>query len=277
MSEREKIHSQLVDGLATQLEILRLTKTQGLPEPAYVPDMEVAQERVDSASSEPAADLGSLLHQPEVAAEIASSAVLSGDAAALEAPSAASSDPKAELSAIREDLGECTRCKLHQGRSNIVFGQGSPEAQLVFVGEAPGYEEDKQGLAFVGKAGELLTKMISAMGYTRDEVFICNIVKCRPPKNRDPQPDEVTACEPFLKAQLAVLQPVAIVALGKYAAQTLLQVSTPISRMRGQWREYQGIALMPTFHPAYLLRNPSGKKDVWQDLQEVMRLLGKTV
>jgi uracil-DNA glycosylase family 4 len=176
---------------------------------------------------------------------------------------------------IRQELGDCKRCKLCSGRTQIVFGSGNPKAELVFVGEGPGADEDQQGVPFVGKAGQLLTKMIEAMKLTRDEVYICNVVKCRPPENRNPEPDEIAACEPFLKAQLASVQPKVIVTLGKFAAQTLLRDQTAITRLRGQWREYEGVPLMPTFHPAYLLRVPTEKKLAWGDLQEVMKRLGK--
>jgi DNA polymerase len=179
------------------------------------------------------------------------------------------------LDEIRRNLGDCRRCKLCEGRKNIVFGSGNPRAELVFVGEGPGADEDAQGVPFVGAAGQLLTKMIEAMGYRRDDVYICNVVKCRPPNNRNPEPDEVTACEPFLRAQLQAVQPKVIVALGKFAAQTLLRDTTPITKMRGNWREYEGIKLMPTFHPAYLLRQPAEKKKAWEDLQQVMKFFGK--
>ncbi len=179
------------------------------------------------------------------------------------------------LDQIRRELGDCQRCKLCTGRKNIVFGSGNPRAELVFVGEGPGENEDLQGQPFVGAAGELLTKMIEAMGFNRDLVYICNVVKCRPPGNRNPEPDEIQACEPFLRSQLLAIQPKVIVALGKFAAQTLLRDSTPITKMRGQWREYQGVKLMPTFHPAYLLRNPAEKKAAWSDLQQVMKLFSK--
>ncbi|HEY0840062.1 MAG TPA: uracil-DNA glycosylase [Vulgatibacter sp.] len=179
------------------------------------------------------------------------------------------------LQQIRDDLGDCRRCGLCAGRRNIVFGDGSPSAELVFVGEGPGEEEDRQGLPFVGAAGHLLDKMIEAMGYRRDEVYVCNVVKCRPPGNRNPLPEEVAACEPFLRAQLAAIRPKAIVALGKFAAQALLRDETPITRLRGTWREYEGIPLMPTFHPAYLLRAPAEKRKAWDDLQQVMARLGK--
>jgi DNA polymerase len=179
----------------------------------------------------------------------------------------------AVLEQVREEIGECTRCKLHKGRKSIVFGVGSAEARLMFVGEAPGEEEDIQGFPFVGKAGQLLTKMIEAMGLRRDDVYICNTVKCRPPNNRNPEPDELAACEPFLKGQLAAVKPEVIVTLGKFAAQALLRDQTPITRLRGQWREYAGIPVMPTFHPAYLLRSPGEKARVWEDLKQVMKKL----
>ena len=177
------------------------------------------------------------------------------------------------LEAVRTELGECTRCKLHKTRTNIVFGVGSPEARLMFVGEGPGEDEDLQGYPFVGKAGQLLTKMIEAMGMQREDVYICNTVKCRPPNNRNPEPDELLACEPFLKGQLGAVKPEAIVTLGKFAAQALLREQTPITRLRGQWREYEGIPVMPTFHPAYLLRSPAEKGKVWDDLKQVMKRL----
>jgi uracil-DNA glycosylase len=179
------------------------------------------------------------------------------------------------LAMIREEIGECQRCRLAGGRKNIVFGVGNPQAHLVFVGEAPGADEDQQGEPFVGKAGQLLTKMIEAMGYAREDVYICNVIKCRPPGNRNPEPDEVAACEPFLKKQLAALRPRMIVTLGKFAAQCLLRDDTPISRLRGNFRTYEGITLMPTFHPAYLLRDPSKKKEAWTDLKAVNAALKK--
>jgi len=183
---------------------------------------------------------------------------------------ARASDEAPRLDEVRRQLGDCKRCKLCSGRKNLVFGVGNPKARLVFVGEGPGAEEDTQGIPFVGAAGQLLTKMIAAMGYGRDEVYICNVVKCRPPGNRNPEPDEIQACQPFLEAQLNAIRPSVIIALGKFAAQTLLRTDTPITRLRGQWREYVGIPLMPTFHPAYLLRSPAEKKSAWMDLQAVM-------
>jgi uracil-DNA glycosylase len=182
--------------------------------------------------------------------------------------------PVVSLEDVRAQMGECTLCKLHKGRHTIVFGVGSPNARLMFVGEAPGEDEDLKGEPFVGKAGQLLTKMIEAMGLRREDVYICNTVKCRPPNNRNPEPDELAACEPFLKGQLAAVKPEVIVTLGKFAAQALLRDQTPITRLRGQWREYEGIPVMPTFHPAYLLRSPQEKVKVWEDLQRVMGKLG---
>jgi DNA polymerase len=175
---------------------------------------------------------------------------------------------------VREELGDCQRCKLARGRQNIVFGQGSPQARLMFVGEAPGFEEDVQGLAFVGKAGQLLTKIIEAMGLTRDEVYIANVIKCRPPENRNPEPDEILACQPFLQKQIQSIRPRVIVGLGKFAGQWLLKTAEPISRLRGRLGDYEGIRVMPTYHPAYLLRNPAAKKDVWEDMKVVRGLLG---
>ncbi len=180
------------------------------------------------------------------------------------------------LLGIRQELGDCTRCKLAAGRHRLVFGVGNPAAELVFVGEGPGEDEDRQGEPFVGRAGQLLTRMIEAMGYARGDVYIANVVKCRPPGNRNPEPDEIEACEPFLRAQLAAIRPRVIVALGKFAAQTLLRESTPISRLRGRWTAYEGVKLMPTFHPAYLLRSPEEKKKAWEDLQLVMKELGRS-
>jgi uracil-DNA glycosylase family 4 len=175
---------------------------------------------------------------------------------------------------IREDLGECTRCKLHKHRHTIVFGDGNPKAELVFVGEGPGADEDAQGLPFVGRAGKLLTQMIEAMGLQRKDVYICNVVKCRPPENRTPEEDEITTCSPFLLRQLEVISPKVIVCLGAVAAKTLLKTNRGVSQFRGQWLDYRGRKLMATYHPAYLLRNPNAKGEVWKDLQKVMAVLG---
>jgi uracil-DNA glycosylase len=178
------------------------------------------------------------------------------------------------LERIREDLGECTRCRLHKQRNKIVFGQGNPRAELVFVGEGPGHDEDVQGLAFVGRAGKLLTQMIEAMGLTREQVYICNVVKCRPPENRKPEDDEVATCSPYLYRQLDVIAPKAIVCLGGTAAQELLKTKDSISRYRGTWFDFRNTKLLATYHPAYLLRNPNAKGEVWKDLQKVMAHLG---
>lgn len=180
------------------------------------------------------------------------------------------------LEELRAEIGDCRRCKLCQGRTQIVFGVGNPQAELVFVGEGPGRDEDLQGEPFVGRAGRLLTEIITkGMKMRREDIYICNVVKCRPPENRNPEPDEVAACEPFLIRQLELIKPRWIVALGTFAAQTLLKTKTPISRLRGNWHTYQGIKLMPTLHPAYLLRNPADKRLVWQDIQAVLREMGR--
>jgi len=173
------------------------------------------------------------------------------------------------LEEVRQELGDCQRCKLYAGRTHLVFGVGNPAADLMFVGEAPGADEDAQGIPFVGRAGQLLTKIIEAIDLSRDQVYIANILKCRPPGNRDPEPDEVQTCEPFLFQQIEAIQPRIIVALGKYAAQNLLRTKTPISKMRGEFVRFQNCWLLPTFHPSYLLRNPSAKRQVWEDMQKV--------
>jgi len=178
------------------------------------------------------------------------------------------------LVAIREDIGDCTRCKLHTlGRRQVVFGVGNPKADLMFVGEAPGADEDIQGEPFVGRAGQLLTKIIEAIGLTRTDVYIANVIKCRPPQNRNPEQDEVDTCEPFLFRQIDVIEPKVIVALGTFAARALLRTLDPISRLRGRVFEYRGAKLIPTFHPAYLLRNPASKREVWEDMKLVRSLL----
>jgi uracil-DNA glycosylase family 4 len=185
-------------------------------------------------------------------------------------------DPKAALAAVREELGDCQRCRLASGRKNIVFGQGNPHAELMFVGEGPGADEDEQGLAFVGRAGQLLTDIIEkGMRLRRADVYIANAIKCRPPQNRNPEPDEILACQPFLEAQIRAIRPKVLVGLGKFGAQWLLKTATPITRLRGQLGQYEGITVMPTYHPAYLLRNPGAKKDLWEDMKVVLRLLGR--
>jgi uracil-DNA glycosylase len=181
------------------------------------------------------------------------------------------------LQGVRVAIGDCTRCKLHTlGRTQIVFGVGNPNADLMFVGEAPGADEDVQGIPFVGRAGQLLTKIIEAIDLKRDDVYIANVIKCRPPQNRNPEPDEVEKCEPFLFRQIDIIRPKVIVALGKFGAQTLLRTLDPISRLRGRVFDYRGAKLIPTFHPAYLLRNPSSKREVWEDMKLVRRLLSES-
>jgi uracil-DNA glycosylase len=176
---------------------------------------------------------------------------------------------KESLEAIRNDLGDCRRCKLAGGRTNIVFGFGNPRAELMFVGEAPGADEDEQGLPFVGRAGQLLTKIIEAIEMRRQDVYICNILKCRPPGNRNPETEEIASCEPFLFRQIASVKPKVICALGTFSSQTLLRTTEPISKLRGRLVDYKGIKLMATFHPAYLLRNPNEKRKVWEDVQTI--------
>jgi uracil-DNA glycosylase len=180
----------------------------------------------------------------------------------------------AGLKIISDELGDCQRCKLSKGRTSIVFGVGHPQARLMFVGEGPGLDEDLQGEPFVGAAGKLLDRMIGAMGLKRSDVYIANVVKCRPPRNRDPEPDEVETCLPYLQAQIRAVAPEVIVALGRQAVMALLGDSSGIRKLRGQWRSYEGIAVMPTYHPAYLLRSPEEKRPAWEDLQAVMGRLG---
>jgi uracil-DNA glycosylase family 4 len=178
------------------------------------------------------------------------------------------------LQELRAAIGDCRRCKLCSGRTHLVFGVGNPNADLMFVGEGPGRDEDLQGEPFVGRAGQLLTDIITkGMGMKREDVYIANVVKCRPPDNRNPEPDEVAACEPFLKKQIELVRPRIIIGLGKFAVQTLLQSKIPITKVRGNWHSYHGIKLMPTFHPAYLLRNPADKKLVWEDIKKVIKEL----
>lgn len=188
-------------------------------------------------------------------------------------PAASIAGSPSGLESVREELGDCRRCPLGGLRHSLVFGEGNPHAELVFVGEAPGADEDAQGRPFVGRAGQLLTKIIVAMGLKREEVYICNILKCRPPENRNPQPEEIAACEPFLIRQLEAIRPRVICALGSFAAHTLLKSEAPITVLRGRFHSYQGIPLMPTYHPAYLLRNPGAKKQVWEDVRTIMKVL----
>lgn len=237
----------LADSLITHLEWARRNHIKTLPNaPVVTEEIMLAQAPIDSMTN------------PSIAMLLADS-----------------KSKKEKLETLRKEIiGDCQRCKLCEGRQNIVFGVGNVDTKLLFVGEGPGAEEDKQGEPFVGRAGQLLTKMIEAMGLSRDRIYIANVVKCRPPNNRDPEPDEVLTCSPFLRAQIAIIKPEVIVTLGRYASQTLLGSTTPMSQLRGQWTTFEGVEVMPTFHPAFLLRNPPKKKEVWEDLQLVMKRLG---
>lgn len=211
---------------------------------------------------------------PSTVVPAAVSPLVASDAA----PSLPSAERQHRLSVLAEEVKGCTRCGLHAGRKQAVFARGNGSSGLCFVGEGPGADEDEQGFPFVGAAGQLLDRMIAAMGIERDDVYVCNIVKCRPPKNRAPEPEEMAACTPYLTEQLALIEPQAIVALGKTALQGLFGTTESITRARGRWRLYQGrIAVMPTFHPAYLLRTPAAKREVWADLQLVLKHLGRSV
>ena len=200
--------------------------------------------------------------------------VLPSPRGAPKASNPASPPAAAQLAQLKASVQDCQACRLHEGRRQVVFGTGNPEADLVFVGEAPGYEEDLQGEPFVGRAGQLLTRIIQAIGLTREDVYILNVIKCRPPQNRNPLPDEVAACRPVIDRQLACLNPRVICALGTFAAQALLRSDERISRLRGRFHRIGDILVRPTFHPAYLLRNPQEKRKVWQDMQEIQRELG---
>jgi len=224
------------------------------------------------------AGLSSVGVPPPLAAMVRADAASDARTAAADGGDRRTDDPSAALAAIREDLGDCRRCKLASGRKKIVFGQGNSNAELMFVGEAPGSEEDEQGLAFVGRAGQLLTDIIEkGMKLKRSDVWIGNVLKCRPPQNRNPESDEILSCQPFLEAQIRAIRPRVLVGLGKFAAHWLLRTAEPISRLRGRLGDHDGIPVMPTYHPAYLLRNPAGKKDVWEDMKAVLRLLGRPV
>jgi len=178
------------------------------------------------------------------------------------------------LEAIRADIGPCTRCRLHAGRQHIVFGEGDPKARLMFIGEGPGYDEDRAGRPFVGQAGQLLNRIIQAIKLTREQVYIANVVKCHPPANRAPEPEEIRTCLPFLKRQIAAVSPAFICTLGNIATQSLLGTGIPISRIRGQWQDFGTIPVLPTYHPAFLLRNPEKKREVWDDMKGLMRAMG---
>jgi uracil-DNA glycosylase family 4 len=235
------------------------------PDPEVVKPQRDTAAPVSHAPTRPVARLPRPSGVPSVAIPQSSDLFLSPGLAAVQT-----------LEELRAEIGDCRRCKLCSGRTHIVFGVGNPQAELMFIGEGPGRDEDLKGEPFVGRAGQLLTEIITkGMKMRREDVYIANVVKCRPPENRNPEPDEIAACEPFLVKQIELVQPRVIVALGTFAAQTLLKSKTPISRLRGVWHTYQGIKLMPTLHPAYLLRNPQDKRLVWQDIQAVLRELGR--
>jgi len=232
--------------------------------------------RREIAVSQPELE-STLLPQPELREEMSprSAVVEEADLFAIPKPETKVSDPAKALRLIREDLGDCTRCRLSkQGRKQIVFGVGDPHAQLMFIGEAPGADEDEQGEPFVGRAGQLLNNMIKAMGLRREDVYIANIIKCRPPGNRTPERDECETCSPFLMRQIGVIQPKVIVALGAVAAKTLLAINAPMAELRGHWYDFRGTRLAVTYHPAFLLRDPRQKGEAWKDLQMVMLELG---
>ena len=223
-------------------------------------------------SREPVSHAAPLPNPPSAPTPSASTAPVSAVAAL------SNEERRARLTVLAEEVKGCTKCVLHVERTQTVFARGNGSSGLCFVGEGPGADEDAQGFPFVGAAGQLLDRMIAAMGIERDDVYVCNIVKCRPPKNRTPEPEEMSACMPYLTEQLSLIEPQVIVALGKTAVQGLFGTAEGITRIRGRWRLYQGrIAVMPTFHPAYLLRNPAAKREVWADLQLVLKHLGRTV
>jgi uracil-DNA glycosylase len=231
--------------------------------------------RETSAAADPAVAESFLEPMPNAKATVALPIAEEADLFAANRPEAKISDPARALQIIREDLGDCTRCRLHkQGRKQIVFGVGNPQAELMFIGEAPGADEDQQGEPFVGRAGQLLTNMIKAMGLAREQVYIANIIKCRPPGNRTPERDECETCSPFLLRQIEAIKPKVIVALGAVAAKTLLAINAPMSELRGRWYDFRGTKLAVTYHPAFLLRDPRQKGEAWKDLQRVMKELG---
>ena len=261
---------QLAGGLRRHVEQLDRMGLFGTPPAEQSPEGEGAADRPG------AEDRGSPGHGVATA-EPGSPASATATAARIAPEQPASADPssRVSLATVREDLGECTRCKLSGSRKNIVFGVGAPRAPLMFIGEAPGAEEDRRGEPFVGAAGQLLDRMIAAMGWTRDTVYIANTLKCRPPGNRDPQPDELAECLPFLWRQIQSIGPRVIVTLGRPAAQSLLQTRAPISALRGRFRDLDGVRVMPTFHPAFLLRSPERKRDAWSDLKQVIDELAR--
>ena len=276
MTEREQLRRHLeffrelgVEGVSRDARWRARGPAQLVPRSAAQGDGPVDREPVSPARARDAYGVR------DRASEAGGGFAAASDAFAAPAETAGTSPSPETLDAIRADLGECTRCKLHGGRTNLVFGVGSPSADLVFVGEAPGRDEDRQGIPFVGRAGQLLTRIIAAIGLSRDEVYIANVIKCRPPNNRNPEPDEVATCEPFLFRQLDVIRPRVVVALGGFAIRTLLETDEAVSRLRGRVFDYRGAKLIPTFHPAFLLRSPERKRDVWEDMKRVRALLAE--
>jgi uracil-DNA glycosylase family 4 len=251
------------DELAAHLDYMRELGVQGVSR--------AAEWRARVETPRPAADAA----RPGETDDMPSDDALAAMPADVPPAAAVALAPADALAALHQVIGPaCTRCKLHTlGRRQVVFGVGNPQARLMFVGEAPGEDEDKQGEPFVGRAGQLLTKIIEAIGMTREQVYIANVIKCRPPGNRNPEPDEVLTCEPFLFEQLGIIQPRIVVALGKFAAQSLLRTTEPITKLRGRVFDWRGASLIPTFHPAYLLRNPPAKREVWEDMKKVRELL----
>ena len=253
--------STILASLRDYVEQIREEGMEGLPKSERAP-LEAAPE-IDTSSASRSAPAPSAPAEPVAPTPIEMFSKYPG----LETTSS--------LEELNTFIGDCRRCKLWPMRKNLVFGVGNPEAELMFVGEAPGADEDAQGEPFVGRAGQLLTDIIErGMGIPRAHVYICNVIKCRPPENRNPEPDEVASCEPFLNRQIEIVRPRVIVGLGTFAVHALLKVKTPISRLRGNWHELRGIKMMPTFHPAYLLRTPGDKRLVWQDIQMVLKELG---
>lgn len=251
------------DELAAHLDYMRELGVQGVSR--------AAEWRARVETPRPAADAA----RPGETDDMPSDDALAAMPADVPPAAAVALAPADALAALHQVIGPaCTRCKLHTlGRRQVVFGVGNPQARLMFVGEAPGEDEDKQGEPFVGRAGQLLTKIIEAIGMTREQVYIANVIKCRPPGNRNPEPDEVAVCEPFLFRQIDLVQPKVIVALGKFAAQCLLRTDTPITKLRGRVHQFRGATLVPTFHPAYLLRSPDKKRETWEDMKLVRSLL----
>lgn len=251
----------LVSALRAHIELCTATGATGFAEGTHLPSADASAVPRNTAPLPAAAPAP----RPALAARAATSARSLDDA-------------RLRLQVLAQEASTCSRCGLHAERKQAVFARGTGSSGLCFVGEGPGADEDEQGFPFVGKAGQLLDKMIEAMGLGRDEVYVCNIVKCRPPKNRKPEPDEMSACRPYLAEQIELIDPKVIVALGATAVEGLIGASGGITRLRGNWRLYKGkIAVMPTFHPAYLLRTPEAKREVWQDLQEVLRHMGRSV